>query len=122
MDEPIINPWIVLLIEKMGDLDVLANVGFAISLLIFALSWIIWIAQGFTNDYQRKALCSIKYAAIGMCLFGAACAILPSKMTCYKMLAAYYVTPHNIEVTTDKAVDLIERIAEAIRKGKENEA
>jgi len=121
VNEPIINPWIILLIDKIGDIDILANIGFCLSLVTFLLSIIVWWIYDGRHEAKQKALKVMRWCVILVSVFGAACLIVPSKMTCYKMLAASYVTPANIQVTTDKAIELIDRVAEIIRKGHNDE-
>lgn len=116
MDTPIVNPWIILLIDKIGDIDVFVNIGFILSLTIFAMSVIAWWSDEGTSEIKRKSIKIMRWGIISLSIFGTFCLILPSKTTCYKMLAASYVTPANIQVTTDKAIELIDRVAEIIRK------
>lgn len=119
MDEPIISPWILLLIDKIGDVDALANFGFAISFGMLMISILVWWIKEGISEAKGKALKVMRLCAIFVSIFGAACLLLPSKMTCYKMLAASYATPNNIQIATDKTVDFIERLAEAINKGRQ---
>ena len=39
---------------------------------------------------------------------------IPSKETTYKMIVAQYVTPKNVEITTQNAEKLIERISDLV--------
>lgn len=118
MNEPIISPWLILLIEKIGDVDVLFNIAGAAFLFATVISICDYLSYSLTEKEHQKKKRVMKYSLICLAISVAGCVIIPSRTTCYKMLAASYVTPANIEATTDKTVELIDKISSAIEKGR----
>lgn len=63
-NEPIINPWIILLIDKIGDIDILANIGFYLSLAAFLLSITVWWINDERHEAKQKALKVMRWCVI----------------------------------------------------------
>lgn len=101
MNEPIISPWIIYLIDTLNGL-----VKACLCLLIIAgfVSAVCFLESTDDNvgreerEYCRK-LAKKWFAAF--VVFALGVILLPSQETSYKMLAANCITPSNIEKGTD---------------------
>ncbi len=128
MNEPIISPWLIYLIGLAGPVRFFAS--FCV-LLSFGAGVIAFLASHDTYDvkYHPENIAALKSVfKISKVVFALSLMIavfIPSKSTIYKMIAASYVTPANIQATgelADKAVDkVIDKIADAIQKFERSE-
>lgn len=102
MNEPIISPWLIYI------MDILPSIEF-VSLLLSALYLLYLVGR---TIYEEKFPSSLKFVPF---LVGVAITILiPSKETMYQMLIAYNVTPELLlksgetaEIVTERALELI---------------
>lgn len=111
--EPIISPYyfyIVSLCDKS-----LYGIITSIVFLLFGGSFFIIFELESGHRYNGM-LKLMKFIAILLFVW----VIIPSSMTCHKMLIASFVTPNNIEIVgekTEKAIDkLIDKIASAAKE------
>ena len=102
MDEPIINPWLIYLIEVAHSIE-----GFC--LIMFLISSLGIVADCIHNE---------RLPTFSMCVIPVLCALIitaiPSKDAIYKIIIASYVTPDLLlktgetgEVVATRALDLI---------------
>ena len=123
MNDPIISPWLVYFAETAWGI----KISLMMISLCFATLWALTYYEEKDNhnrdyypekvkEYQKDAK-KFGYAFVIAALVEA---LLPTGSTVYKMIAASYVTPANIQATgelADKAVDkVIDKIADAIQK------
>lgn len=119
MNDPIISPWLIYLISLSNHLigvSMVVAVVAATMAFFYGLFWDIHIdeARGvrYKNVFRKSIIALCVACFIGM--------VVPNESTIYKMIAASYVTPANIQATgelADKAVDkVIDKIADAIQK------
>lgn len=128
MNEPIISPWLIYFINLANPIKILA-------VLTTAASIIVGI-QAFLNSkdaYDKKyapekiamANSVFKTCKIVIAISLVVAIFVPCKSTIYKMIAASYVTPANVQAAgklTDEAVDkVIEKIIDAIKKFEDHE-
>lgn len=115
MNDPIISPWMIYLIDILHPLDGLL---FIISMAMILGGVGVFLLSLDDDIFAKKLL------AIGMCA-ALVNVFLPRPHTVYKMIAASYVTPANIQATgelADKAVDkVIDKIVDAIQKFERSE-
>lgn len=125
MNDPIISPWLIYFIDILHPLSGLL---FLIS-TVMLLGGVFIFLFALSGEVENKISVSLrifakKLLAIGMCA-AFANVFLPNPHTIYKMIAASYVTPANIQATgelADKAVDkVIDKIADAIQKFERSE-
>ena len=69
-------------------------------------------------DYNHESTLKIikiskKYFMIGL-MIGFFAVLIPSKETCYQMIAATVVTPNNIEIVGETTTDIIDYIIESV--------
>ena len=112
--EPIINPWLIYAVNMCGSLKEIATI---IAILITLP--IIIIGMNITmevNEDDKEFYIRIEKYLIGafVVLLFLAVAI-PTKETCLAMLAAYYITPDNIQVVQGNIVDFVEQLANAVK-------
>ena len=118
--EPVISPWILYWVS------VLCNINYALSIII-GLSTMSIILVGAVHfvDYinykngDEEAIIPnwfkyLKICLIVFCISGLLCTFIPDKQTMISMIAVSYITPDNINITTDYVVDLVQRISEAV--------
>lgn len=60
----------------------------------------------------------LKLSIIVTCISGLVCVFIPDKQTMITMIAVSYITPDNLNITTDYIVELVQRIAEAVKEVK----
>lgn len=124
MNDPIISPWLIYLIDTSNSIIVVST----ITMVATALLGLFMLMEWDINKYNEKGeqcknmfrKCTFIFAmAASMAVF------TPTPQTIYKMIAASYVTPANIQATgelADKAVDkVIDKIADAIQKFERSE-
>lgn len=124
MNDPIISPWMIYLIDTT---DSLLKVTCPLAIFAVVVSVILFIEAGHTYD-EDDAEKSLKRAKMFL-LIGIMSSLLvvfiPTPRTIYKMMAAHYVTPANIQATgefADKTVDkVIDKITNAIQKFERSE-
>lgn len=113
---PIINPLWFYLIGISSGIQVLLGVvagclaiGAAIAVIIGAVEY---------NDYGHESNLKVvkvgkRYLIIGL-IIGLFAVLVPSKETCYQMIAATIVTPNNIEVVGETATDIVDYIIKSV--------
>ena len=119
INDPIISPWMIYLIDTVDPLRraacPLAIIAILISIILFIESILIY-----GEDETIKLSNLAKRFVWGGIMCGLIATFVPASNTIYKMIAASYITPANIQATgelADKAVDkVIDKIADAIQK------
>ena len=112
--EPIINPWLIYAVNMCGSLKEVATI---IAILIALPISIIGINITMEVNKEDKEF----YIRIEKYLIGAFVVLLflavaiPTKETCLAMLAAYYITPDNIQTVQGNIVDFVEQLANAVK-------
>lgn len=110
MNNPIISPWVIYLIDVATDLDVITAM-FAVVAIIFGcvgiIAYIVWrsieYTEGYDDDEKRDKLYLylIKKGLLVVVALFITAVFIPTKETAYKMLVASYVTEENVEKATD---------------------
>ena len=105
--EPIINPWLIYAVNMCGNLKDIVTI---MAILIVLPISIIGMNIPMAISESDKKLCikREKYliGAFVMLLF--LVVAIPNKETCLAMLAAYYITPDNIQAVQGNIVDFVE--------------
>lgn len=124
MNDPIISPWLIYLIDTSNSIIVVST----ITMVAAALLGLSMLAEWYINkDNEKGKQCKNMFRKCTFIFVVAAfaAAFIPTPQTIYKMIAASYVTPANIQATgelTDKAVDkVIDKIADSIQKFERSE-
>ena len=119
MNDPIISPWLIYLISLSNHLITASMVVAVIAApmaLFYGSVWEIHFDE--TRGIRYKNI--FRKSMIALCVACFIGTVVPNESTIYKMIAASYVTPANIQATgelADKAVDkVIDKIADAIQK------
>lgn len=124
MNDPIISPWMIYLIDTT---DSLLKVACPLAIFAVVVSVILFIESSHTYDEEdaEKSLKRAKMFLLIGIMSGLLVVFIPTPHTIYKMMAAHYVTPANIQATgefADKTVDkVIDKIANAIQKFERSE-
>lgn len=125
MNDPIISPLLIYLIDTLRPLGCILFIISAIMIVCGIASFLFSFDGDVKSEFNLGLrIFGKKLLAIGMCA-AFADVFLPNPHTIYKMIAASYVTPANIQATgelADKAVDkIIDKIADAIQKFERSE-
>lgn len=120
MEGPIISPWLIYLIN--------ASPGIRISLifigsLLLVLAWFLYTNSDtnfvWSDSYKDQEL-SKKYKRAKNVTIAIAVLVLlttfliPSKQTCYQMLAAHYMTYENVDALGEQAKDVVDYIFDKV--------
>ena len=117
--EPIINPGRFYLADVCNALKLILIL-VATALVISVGSAIIYLANVYCNNEDREKelmerggryVCRM---IIALAVSLTAIAVIPSENTIYKMMAASVVTPDNVTMVKEQAIDTVKEIAEAI--------
>ena len=112
--EPIINPWFIYAVNMCGDFKVLAMIGailIVLPIVILGTDYYIIISESDKKQYIKIEKYLIGIFAVLLFLAVA----IPTKETCLAMLAAYYITPDNIQAVQGSTVDFVEQLANAVK-------
>ena len=113
--EPIINPWIFYLIDVIGKLQgalmfLCGAMGIALMLMILS-----FLTEDESFDiFSTKRNILFKRISICFVISAILCIITPSRATMYKMVAASFITPNNIEYLHDKTLEDIDKIIDSL--------
>lgn len=113
---PIISPlWFYLIGVGAGAQVLLGVVGGTIAI---AAGIVLIIGAIEYYDYNYESTLKIikiskKYFMIGL-MIGFFAILVPSKETCYQMIAATIVTPNNIEIVGETTTDIVDYIIESV--------
>lgn len=112
--EPIINPWLIYAVNMCGNLKEVATIIAIIIILPISIIGIN-ITMG-VNEKEKKSYIRIEKYLIGAFVVSLFLAVaIPTKETCLAMLAAYYITPDNIQAVQGNIVDFVEQLANAVK-------
>lgn len=120
--EPVVSPWIIYWIS------VLSNIGGALT-FVMCLSIISSIILCVIHISDRSSCYSskldfpnwFKYFKLSIIITCISCLIgifIPDRQTMISMVVTSYITPDNINITTDYVVELVQRITEAVKEVK----
>ena len=114
--EPIISPALIYLIHMINAIYGLSIFILFVSAFTMVMSPL--IADCICEDYEEEG--KVMRKIIKICAFLVViCIILtmfiPDEKTIYAMIAASLITPDNISITEDQIVDLISKIAKAVK-------
>jgi len=124
MNDPIISPWLIYLIDTVEPLINVIIVSALVSISMFIL-FLTANAATYNDDKIEKNSKKAKlFLKVGV-ICGLLLVFIPRPCTLYKMVVANYVTPANIQATgefADKTMDkVIDKITNAIQKFERSE-
>lgn len=106
MNEPIISPWLIYLLDVSNDIKCTM---FVVALAFGVLSLFVFCAdKEFTTQTKRALIIFIVATVLAI--------FIPGERTMYKMIIASYVTPANIQKAGDSIDAVIDRAIEKIQK------
>ena len=106
MNEPLINPWLIYLLD----------VSDAIKCTMFVIAVASGVLTLFVFCADREMTTQTKRAAIIFIVCTVLAIFVPSERTMYKMIIASYVTPANIQKAGDSIDIVIDKVTEKIQK------
>ena len=114
--EPVISPALIYLIHMINAIYGLSIFILFVSAFTMVMSPL--IADCICEDYEEEG--KVMHKIIKICaILVVICIILtmfiPDERTIYAMIAASLITPDNISITEDQIVDLISKIAKAVK-------
>lgn len=124
MNDPIISPWLIYLIDTVEPLINVIIVSAIVSISMFILL-LTANAAIYDDDKIEENSKKVKlFLKVGV-ICGLLLVFIPRPCTLYKMVVANYVTPANIQATgefADKTMDkVIDKITNAIQKFERSE-
>jgi hypothetical protein len=126
MNNPIISPWVIYLIDVASCLGGITRGAFGLAMafvIIGAIIYAIWRFVEYDEDFDEDAKKSetyfkaLKKGAIIALALVVANALIPTKETAYTMLVASYATEENVEKATDAIKSGVDYIFEKLDGG-----
>lgn len=114
--EPVISPALIYLIHMINAIYGLSIFILFVSAFTMVMSPL--IADCICEDYEEEGKVMrkiIKICAILVVICIVLIMFIPNEKTIYAMIAASMITPDNISITEDQIVDLISKIAKAVK-------
>ena len=116
MDDPIISPWVIYLIDKIDMVDIL----FFIAWIAGCLGGILCLVEGssiiYTQEEQKIWNKRARKALLVSIILFIVAMLMPNSTTLTKMIIAQQITPNNItatkELTTEIMKDTVNFIAD----------
>lgn len=113
---PIISPLWFYLIGIGAGIQILLGIVGGVIAFIAGIELIISVIEYYNYNHEstlKIIKISKKYFMIGL-MIGFFAVLIPSKETCYQMIAATVVTPNNIEIVGETTTDIIDYIIESV--------
>lgn len=118
--KPIINPWLVYLIDLFDNLKGLFSIALILLGCAVVILSIIWFfsSMDYEQDYDVIVTCKkyLKKSVIWLCVSGLLFTVIPSKDTMYTMVVLENVTMDNIQAIGKTGKDVINYITDQIDK------
>lgn len=112
---PIINPWLLYLVNFLGDLKDICS----IVLIVCGVAMAFLAFNGFIDEDEEKLKANKKtnkrLLAVSLSML-IVITFIPSKKTCYQMMIASQVTEENVKKAEDVIKDSVDYIFEKINK------
>lgn len=116
MDDPIISPWVIYLIDKIDMIGIL----FFIAWIAGCLGGVLCLIEGssiiYTQEEQKIWHKRARTTFLVVTIFFIVAMLMPNSMTLTKMIIAQQITPNNItatkELTTEIMKDTVNFIAD----------
>lgn len=118
--KPIINPWLIYLINLFDNLNVLLSAALFLLGCVVVTLLIIWFFR--SMDYKQNddsiIVCKkyLKKSVIWFCVSGLLFTAIPSKDTMYTMFVLENVTTDNIQAIGKTGKDVVDYITDQIDK------
>ena len=118
--KPIINPWLVYLIDLFDNLKGLFSIALILLGCAVVILSIIWFFSSLDHkqDYEPIVACkkNLKKSIIWLCVSGLLFTVIPSKDTMYTMIVLDNITMDNIQAIGKTGKDVIDYITDQIDK------
>ena len=118
--KPIINPWLIYLINLFDNLKGLLTVALFLLGCVAVVLSVIWFfgSMDYEQDYEPIVACkkNLKKSVIWLCVSGLLFTVIPSKDTIYTMIVLDNVTTDNIQAIGKTSKDVIDYITDQIDK------
>lgn len=122
--EPIISPWVLYWVSVMCNINDLVAIINWLSIMSIILVVAVHLVdyKNYMNGDEIVIIPNwtkyIKISLIVTCVSGLLYVFIPDKQTMISMIAVSYITPDNINITTDCVIELVQRISEAVNEVK----
>ncbi len=117
--KPIINPWLVYLIDLFDNLKgilVFALILLGIAIIVLAVGWALFMEYDQDDDFIVVCKKYLKKSVIWLCISGLLITVIPSKDTMYTMIVLDNVTTDNIQAIGKTGKDVVDYITDQIDK------
>ena len=108
--EPIISPWIIYAISVLNSVKLILTVVCVVSSIVWGMS-----LAGNILDEEEDVKILFKYSSIVFMICIIPIIIIPSKETMLTMLTLHYVTPDNLSLVQNNAIEFIQEVVEALK-------
>lgn len=122
--EPIISPWILYWVSVLCNVNYVLSVVNGLSITIIVIIGGIRLVDYINHENGGDIAIMpnwfkyLKICLIVVCISSLLCIFIPDKQTMISMIAVSYITPDNINITTDCVIELVQRISEAVKEVK----
>lgn len=126
MNTPIINPWVIYLINVCDNLKSLFATIIFVAIVVAILLGVYWVFMKYdgdmyydeedVRDMQGKAVKGFKIAIIALACSSILVTALPNEKTCYTMLVTSQLTEENIHNVGNNAKEVVDYIFEKIQE------
>ena len=120
--EPIISPWILYWVSVLCNVNYVLSVVNGLSIAIIVMIGGIRLVDYINHENGDDMVIMpnwfkyLKICLIVVCISSLLCIFIPDKQTMISMIAVSYITPDNINITTDYVIELVQRISEAVKE------
>jgi hypothetical protein len=116
MNEPIINAHVFYWIDALSELGDIVAIVTLISCIFGLVMFIISTFNLFYDDDATSTMVwkGVKTMLTVTVISAVVSALIPSKKTMYTMWVGNYITPQNIEMVGESAVDIVDYIFEKV--------
>lgn len=120
--EPVISPWVFYWVSVLSNLSSALGFTIVFSLITAVIIGVVHICDTVDSYSDNLGFPNWrKYFILSMvicCICSIINIFIPSKETLIAMITASYITPDNINITTDYIVELVKKITEAVKEVK----
>lgn len=120
--EPVINPWIIYWVSVLSNIRCTLSFVIcmsAVSSVIIGVVHLFDLSDSYSDNLDFPNWFKyFKLSIIITCISGLIYIFIPDKQTMISMIVTSYITPDNINITTDYVVELLQRITEAVNEMK----
>lgn len=113
--EPVINPMLIYLVSFCDNIRTISVFLCASTIVAAIVIFFCGILADETDEDKDRYISAIRYSIILFLISLVFVVIVPSRETALTMLAAYYITPDNIQAVQGNIVEFVAQLAAAVK-------